>query len=197
MAEYRGVNNVARKIKKKYRGVSNVAREICKEYRGVDNIARLVFSSTSSGFPLSLYDNGIENTDVTGGLNSYPYCPDTSGSDRVNPTITVFDSSITISINSSIMYPGGTVFTENMIDLTNANILKIEVSNISVQDSGYIRVGATKTKADKYVVEKAKTIRETGTIEVDVSSLNGEYYLFIAIYGTGNKSITFTKWWIE
>lgn len=40
---YRGVSNVARKVKKQYRGVGNVAREIKKEYRGVGNVARQTF----------------------------------------------------------------------------------------------------------------------------------------------------------
>ena len=195
MAEYRGVNNVARKIIKKYRGVGNVAREICKEYRGVNNIARLFFSSM--GCSLSLYDNGTENIDITGGLNSYPYCPDTSESTRENLSITMSDSSITLYSNSSAYYCGGTFFTENMINLTNVNTLKIEVSSVDAESGGYVRVGATKTKVDRYIVEKAKTIRETGTIEVDISSLSDEHYLFIALYGTGTKSITFTKWWIE
>lgn len=40
MAEYRGVNNVARQIVKEYRGVANVARQVTKAYRGVANVAR-------------------------------------------------------------------------------------------------------------------------------------------------------------
>lgn len=50
---WRGVGNVARKVKKEWRGVGNVARNIKKEWRGVGNVARLCFSNG-----LVLYDYG-------------------------------------------------------------------------------------------------------------------------------------------
>lgn len=43
MAEYRGVNNVAREIVAEWRGVSNVARQVVKAWRGVSNVARQYF----------------------------------------------------------------------------------------------------------------------------------------------------------
>lgn len=47
---YRGVDGVARKVKKEYRGVDGVARRIKKEYRGVDGVARLCYSSSNYQF---------------------------------------------------------------------------------------------------------------------------------------------------
>jgi hypothetical protein len=58
-------------------------------------------------------------------------------------------------------------------------------------------MGASATKADGFVVAAGKAISDTGTISLDVSSLSGDYYLFITLYGSGVKSITFTKWWLE
>lgn len=43
MAEYRGVNGVARKVTKVYRGVNGVARKIKTQYRGVSGVARKFF----------------------------------------------------------------------------------------------------------------------------------------------------------
>ena len=45
MAEYRGVDGIARKLVKEYRGVDGIARKLVKEYRGVDGVARQYFSS--------------------------------------------------------------------------------------------------------------------------------------------------------
>lgn len=54
---WRGVNNIARKVKKQWRGVSNVTREIKKEWRGVGNVARLVFRG--SVVSSVTYDSGL------------------------------------------------------------------------------------------------------------------------------------------
>lgn len=55
--QYRGVNNVARKIVKEYRGVANVARKVKKVYRGVANVARLVFQNSLIAEPFSTPSN--------------------------------------------------------------------------------------------------------------------------------------------
>lgn len=43
MAEYRGVDGVARKVTKVYRGIDGVARKVTKQYRGIDGVARKFF----------------------------------------------------------------------------------------------------------------------------------------------------------
>ena len=47
---WRGVNNVARKVKQQHRGVNNVARKIRYEWKGVNNVARLIFKSRFSTY---------------------------------------------------------------------------------------------------------------------------------------------------
>ncbi len=55
MAEYRGVNNVARKVTKEYRGAANVARRIVRAYRGVANVARLYFGEINNDLKVSFH----------------------------------------------------------------------------------------------------------------------------------------------
>lgn len=66
---WRGVNNVARKIKKRYRGVDNVTREVKKRWRSVDNVARLTFKSNEFTFEWEDNNDGLASF-TTLGTNS-------------------------------------------------------------------------------------------------------------------------------
>lgn len=146
-----------------------------------------------------LYANGEINADVTGGLTAYAYIPNTSGSTKTEPTITEGSSAITISVADTTngYGTGGTVYTEDKINLTNAKTINIDVSSVTVGSEAYVRFGATATKATGYTVAAAKTIRETGILSLDVSDLDGSFYLIINLYGAFDKSVKFTEWWIE
>jgi hypothetical protein len=143
-----------------------------------------------------LYDSGVENTDVTGGLTAYAYVPSTSSSSTQKPEVTTNTDSLKLRVPSASGGLGGSYFTTNKVNLTGAKTMKIDVSDLGL-NTGYVRMGATATKANKFVVEKAISIQETGTISLDVSELTGEYYLFITLYGSGVQYIEFTKWWLE
>ena len=76
MAEYRGVDGVARKVIKEYRGVDGVARRVVKGYRGVDGVARQYLKSHDYmvTFHTQKSVNGqYEVTDAFSGLNSDGY----------------------------------------------------------------------------------------------------------------------------
>ena len=143
-----------------------------------------------------LYDSGVENTDVTGGLTAYAYVPSTSGSSVKAPTVTKNTDSLKLYVANASGGLGGSYFTTEKVNLTRARTMKIEVSALT-SSNNYVRMGASTTKANKFTVAAGKTISETGTISLDVSSLSGDHYLFITLYGSGVKSITFTKWWLE
>jgi hypothetical protein len=143
-----------------------------------------------------LYNAGVENADITGGLTAYAYVPSTSGSNLKAPTVTKNTSSLKLYVANASGGLGGSYFTTEKVNLTRARTMKIEVSDL-VSSNNYVRMGASATKANKFTVAAGKTISETGTISLDVSSLSGDYYLFITLYGSGVKSITFTKWWLE
>ena len=63
MAEYRGVDGVARKIVKEYRGVDGIARKVVKEYRGVDGVARQYFSGFYYKIAALIYYEGNTSND--------------------------------------------------------------------------------------------------------------------------------------
>ena len=143
-----------------------------------------------------LYRSGKDYTDVTGGLTAYAYVPSTSGSNLKAPTVTKNSDSLKLYVANASGGLGGSYFTTDKVNLTSAKTMKIDVSDL-VLNSNYVRMGASATKANKFTVAAGKTISDTGIISLDVSSLSGDYYLFITLYGSGVKSITFTKWWLE
>lgn len=117
---WRGVDNVARKQKKRYRGVNNVARTIKKRWRGVGNVARLTFQDD-----LVLYDNGVNSgnlkisadTSATASFetDSISFTTATSNNDSFLTTDTVVDYDnyttmyieyIVTSVSSSAEYFG-------------------------------------------------------------------------------------------
>ena len=143
-----------------------------------------------------LVKSGVENTSVTGGLTAYAYVPSTSNSSPAIPTVSKGTSGITLTLDSSGAN-GGTYFAEKPISLTQHKTLNIKVTELELETGGYVRVGATSSKANKYVVAAVKTISGTGTVSVDISDLGGKYYLFVSLYGSYDKKITFTDWWLS
>ena len=144
-------------------------------------------------FKKILYSNGTDNTDITGGLTTYAYVPDTSTNSTQKLTVTKNSDSITLK--SAAGY-GGSYFTENTIKLTHARALKMEVSDAN-PNGGYINVGVSVVKENKFVRTVHALVEEAGTISVDVSELSGSYYMFINMRGSKAQTMTFTKWWVE
>ena len=148
--------------------------------------------------PIYLYSNGTENEIVTGGLTAYDYVTSTSSSIPKKPTISKGSTTMTISLpDATGSSSGGTVFTENKIDLTKAKTIYLNVTNITVDASSYVRFGVLATKENKYTFAAATTIRSNGTLSLDVADLSGSYYLVISMLGVWDKSVEFTEWWIE
>lgn len=146
-----------------------------------------------NAFRKILYNAGTDNTAVTGGLTAYAYVPSTSSTSTQKPTVTKNSDSITLK--SAAGY-GGSYFTANAIDITRFRALKINISSIAV-NGGYINVGVTPTKANKFERTAHANVTETGTISVDISSLSGDYYMFINLRGSNVQTMTITKWWLE
>lgn len=154
---------------------------------------RMVLYNT---FRKILYHAGTDNTAVTGGLTAYAYVPSTSSLSTAKPTVTNNSDSITLKSAAATNGVGGSYFTANAIDITLFRALKINISSIAV-NGGYINVGVTPTKANKFERTAHANVTETGTISVDVSSLSGDYYIFINLRGANAQTMTFTKWWLE
>lgn len=153
----------------------------------------------ASKIKIYLYSKGTVNTSVTGGLTAYAYKPSTSSSDTTKPSISNSSSAMTISCpKTSSSQSAGTVYTTNKVDLTKIKTINMNVSSFAVgSSSSYVRFGAVANKATGYTFAAAKTIGSTGKLSLDVSNLSGSYYLVVALYGMGDKSVKFTEWWIE
>ena len=148
-------------------------------------------------YVLYLYNKGYQDTDVTGGLKGYAYGSAKSGSTRVSPVVDYGDTYITVtSQTASNNTSASSLFTENAIDITNYNNLKINITNRS-GNANTIGFGITKTKKDKYEYAAFLITDTTGEFSLDVSSIAGDYYIFVILSGQWEKSITFDKFVLE
>ena len=138
-----------------------------------------------------LYNKGNECTDLTGGWAATATKPSGSGSTAVTPAVTKGTDSITISLTSGweVGYRIGYLATVKSIDLTNYSKITANVTNLSV--NGEIIVSNSKTSG----FSKAATMKlSVGVNALDISSLNGKYYVLLGMGGhEGTASFTFDK----
>lgn len=145
---------------------------------------------------------GKVNTAIVDGFTAYAYRPSTSGASEKKPTVSkVSGSHIKLASESST---GGAYFSEDKIDLSKYKTMKIHVAEATTEgESTYVRFGETSTKANNYAVGQVKTICSNGeviadtVVSLDISSVNTSRYLFVSLYGSYDKSITFTDIWFE
>lgn len=144
----------------------------------------------SSNDTLILYDNGDECTPVTGGLSIG--FQDTNGILTKNASDLQLDSSNNSGVAGNIA-----VLTNDLIDLTNYSVLKCKVT-ITGTSTSIFRLGVTQTRTQKSTDWASGTYQNDnitdGEISLDVSSLNGSYYVGVGQYaypnGTSRQSKT-------
>lgn len=200
MAEYRGINGVARRISKEYRGVNGVARKIVKAYRGINNVARKYFPSV-----VYLYDSGDLCSSFTGGW-SYK----TGNSVAIGSTGWTGVPTMTKASDHLLMYmkdlpPGnassdnytGTWYTSNAINLSGYKKLRMVCdiqlgsaysANRTLDDNlaDHVRIGPSRSTYtnDEYIITDIITFSNWASngekiLEVDISSLTGNYYIIV------------------
>lgn len=143
-----------------------------------------------------LYNAGNEYTDITGGWVGTAAVRGTQGTSMV-PTITRNSSSMTIKVDTS---KGGVVHTKNKIDLSNLSTLTFVGTLDPAATSGYwTTVGVWSEIGSDYkenlVAFFDPTDKKTGSQTVNISGLDGEYYIGLAIYGS--SSITMQSMMVE
>lgn len=117
------------------------------------------------GYELVLWDNGSVNEDVTGGWGSL--------SDTV------------ISLLGT-GYGAGVAQTTNKIDLTGKDTITFRVTSASYSGSTYSLLGVGEAIASGSFVASQKinnNVSEATEYSVDISTLNGEYYVGIFTHG--------------
>lgn len=148
-----------------------------------------------------IYNKGDQFTDITGGFTTIPK----SG--------TYWDGSPQVSYNADhIAFSGSSgasyvsyTSTVNMIDLTNIKTVVINVASFTGGDYTHGRIAATKTRDSQNSIHgnaaalKQFEITDTGEIELDVSSLSGDYYIAFGASFQSNDAGTLkvTEAWIE
>lgn len=148
-------------------------------------------------YALYIYKSGYQDEAVTGGLKGYAYGSSSSKSTRVSPSVNYGDTDITVANQAaSNGTSASSLFAENAIDITNYNNLKINITNRS-GNANTIGFGITKTKKDKFEYAAFLITDTTGEFSLDVSSIAGDYYVFVILSGQWGKSITFDKFVLE
>lgn len=128
------------------------------------------------------FKDGNQYADVTGGWTSEGWS--SNGSVSVGETIVL----------SAVNGQTAAVGTKNTVDLTNAKKLWIDSPNgNNGYGSGHLIVSSDKSLSGSS--SAAVAVNRTGSISVDVSSLSGKYYIYLA--ATGPAYLDARAIWIE
>ena len=145
------------------------------------------FTDSESGY--FLFKDGEQYSDITGGWASFPY---SAGSGYSPQTLSIDTSNNGLSITMSGSPRSSFIGTNNKIDLTDYTTLEMEFSEAlcSVSGGGALQVTIYSDKGHT----KAATgdiIATNGTVtlsrSIDVSSLNGEYYVGFFVWIWNNS----------
>lgn len=163
----------------------NVETDYFGAYDGNGAWKNLLFAGFKAFY---LYANGNEFEDVTGGWNPYAYYGfgSTGGSVKAPKITRKTDSMV---INGTAGYYG-TVFGENQIDITNYNTLKLKYLSKVVSQAA-LRIGFTGGRSGGYTgtYTSCNSGEITQEVSLDISGLNGLYYLAILLVGAADVTI--------
>lgn len=144
-----------------------------------------------------LYMNGNEYASVTGGWSALPFVGSTSSGSYTAGTVTKGAESIVLATNGN--YRNNTaVITGNKIDLTKyskmyINVIAFTKSNTDTLPwhSSHLYVAdSTNSETDSTAGIASVKIQNTGLHEVNISGINGSYYVKADCYGS---SMEFTE----
>lgn len=147
-----------------------------------------------------LFNEGDTCDDITGGWSNsgYSYSGTVDGSSytytKVSPTI---GDTIKVSVGAELKV--SIAGTAKMIDLTDVKTVAVDVE--SVVGQAFVNVTTSKALGSNYAVQKVLTASSAGTtVNLDVSSLSGSYYVAVFTYGSTNvttRSAVITKVWLK
>ena len=164
-----------------YRGVGNVARKVKAEYRGVGNVARKVFGST-----LKLYDYGDECSADSGGWTPLKWRGSFDTLTRTKKSNHLYAYGTTgLAVVWAYLGWG----TTKKIDVSGYSKLKAVIAGGNNYDNTGAYVALMNELIDEpmndsrssYPVVKAERTSELSTaestIELDLTDVTGEYYI--------------------
>ena len=142
------------------------------------------FSGNWVNWELLLYYLGDKCTDVTGGWTSYAKKSSSGDGAAASPTVTYSDNYVNIKVSASNGYPSCMFCTTNAIDLTNRSALVFD--GFKTVDNVWLCVWSgigTYTTSD-LVASVQITETSRNTINMDISTLTGEYYVGLRMLGS-------------
>ena len=141
---------------------------------------------------LFLYHSGDECADVTGGWKSARYATDKTS---VAGTVSKNSTHIKLSTNAQDVQ----AYPAYRIDLTDYRTLHVNVSSVYEEINWrygiHVRsaIGTTTSASNAAYVN----VNGAGEYTLDVSSLNGDYYICIGLWSVNSQYMTFDKVWLE
>lgn len=165
----------------------------------------------SESYNGELFANGNQYTDVTGGWNptGARMAPWNEGWGGYSPTMDIGTNMVVYQASNPHF---GTIFTRNAINVTNYRTLKANVQ-YDLKGPGFNNgfwLGVTTSTGDQYS-PLASFMAQTdsgnksydGVINIDISGVSGNVYVFIAcvrhshVSEFGTNPVTFRKIWLE
>ena len=132
---------------------------------------------------VTLYDNGYVNAELIGGFNLYPL----SGGFGT-PTVWEQQSTfLAIYTEANTGAKAGSFVTQKAVDLTGYKNIEVSVTNVYTS-SPMCRLAVFSEVSNPLVIDNAAAqvaMTQNGTFELDVSSLQGDYFV---VYYCGNTS---------
>ena len=138
-----------------------------------------------------LYDYGTEYLDITGELTAYAL--DFSGDTNRAPTITRNATSIVVTTDST-SYSGGLAYWPKKVNLTGYDALKFVGSCVD-KSQNRAKILVLSSISKNGVVASGIPSTVEGDVEIDISTLEGEYYVGFSVSrgSGGNNYITINK----
>ena len=141
-------------------------------------------SATLNFWQGEVYDRGNEYLDFTGGIGAYPAAREgTTGTGK--GTLTKNANSITLSVYGNDIAAA----TENKLDLSNFATLAV---NITSTNAGGNRCALCVWSERDKLVSMTYLGATAGKVTLDVSSLDGSYYVGVGLWAAATVSYTLT-----
>lgn len=153
-------------------------------------------------FRLYLYREGDECEEVTGGWVAQGLGWEAAYNVPSAPTLTKNESNMAVSRTNASSYECGIILPRNKIDLTGYKTINAVVDysmiNAACMFAGFIRssLGSVCIDGDRWFrMNNANNPTSKALVSYDISSYDGLFVLYFALYSTGNGAIH--KLWLE
>lgn len=139
---------------------------------------------------IQLFSDGTDNTAVTGGWTA-------TGNNVSASSVSIASGLLTFQNVAGASDNGQWyVGPKNKIELSDYNILRVQISSLGASNNQYIGIAASQTYAAIVGSDNKLTANTPGLYELDISALQGSFYVGFASYQNtaNNYKATFALW---